>query len=107
MENPLLFYARRIVECVRTYTWAAYYYVWLNRLRRRIERNPRAANYTDAAISVLVPAETPTGRSCPNIKGFDAARAHDPAWQQAFKENRARQNETALEMLNHKGRERG
>jgi len=49
-ENPLVFYARRLWEVVSTYTALASYYVWIERLRRRIERDPRGAAYTDAAL---------------------------------------------------------
>jgi hypothetical protein len=50
-ENPLLFYPRRLWEIVSTYTALGSYYLWLLRLRRRIARDPRAAAYTDAALS--------------------------------------------------------
>ena len=102
VENPLRFFARRVVECVSTYARAGLYYLWLNRLRRRIERDPKARNYTDAAISVLVPADLAVGREVCGIPGFDPVKAQDPAWQEAFKENRARQNAAALELLNQK-----
>jgi hypothetical protein len=49
-ENPLLFYPRRLWEIVSTYAALGWYYLWLQRLRRRIVRDPRAAGYTDAAL---------------------------------------------------------
>jgi radical SAM superfamily enzyme YgiQ (UPF0313 family) len=50
-ENPLLFYPRRVWECVSTYGGLAAYYFWLERLRRRIEREV-AVPQADAALSV-------------------------------------------------------
>jgi hypothetical protein len=50
-ENPLLFYPRRLWEMCSTYSEAANYYLWLRRLRERIERNPNGASYTDEALS--------------------------------------------------------
>ena len=51
LENPLLFYPRRLWEFVSKYTALGLYYLWLQRLQRRIDRDPRAAAYTDAALS--------------------------------------------------------
>jgi hypothetical protein len=50
-ENPLLFYTRRLGELCSTYSEAAGFYLWLKRLRERIERDPNAASYTDLALS--------------------------------------------------------
>jgi hypothetical protein len=50
-ENPLLFYPRRLWEFVSTYAALGRYYLWLQLLRQRIERDPKAAAYTDAALS--------------------------------------------------------
>jgi radical SAM superfamily enzyme YgiQ (UPF0313 family) len=100
IEKPLRFYARRIFECVRTYARAGWYYWWLTRLRRRIERDPRACEYTESAISLLMPASV--DRNVADIPGFDRDLAKDPAWQRRFKENRARQNAEALDTLDLK-----
>jgi len=102
LENPFIFYARRFVEIVSTYTRGALYYLWLHRLRQRIERAANAAAYTDAALSVLAEeADGGTGqRAVMTIPDFDPVKARDPAWRAAFKENRARQNEDALASLN-------
>jgi radical SAM superfamily enzyme YgiQ (UPF0313 family) len=51
-ENPLLFYPRRVWEFFSKYGRLAAYYVWLERLRRRIDREVDAVPYTDAALSV-------------------------------------------------------
>jgi hypothetical protein len=50
-ENPLRFLARRVEELVSTVAELGGYWLWLERLRRRIERDPKAATYTDAALS--------------------------------------------------------
>jgi hypothetical protein len=50
-ESPLLFYPRRLWEICSTYAAAGGYYLWLQRLRKRIEREPDAASYTDQAMS--------------------------------------------------------
>jgi hypothetical protein len=38
-------------ELCSTYSEAASFYLWLKRLRERIERDPNAASYTDLALS--------------------------------------------------------
>jgi hypothetical protein len=62
-EHPLWFYPRRLWEIVSTYTALGCYYLWLERLRRRIDRDPRAAAYTDDALgrpdSAAGPADKP------------------------------------------------
>lgn len=55
-ENLLRYGVRRAWECVSTYVRAGLYYVWLHRLRKRIERDPNAAAYTDAALAPPVRA---------------------------------------------------
>jgi radical SAM superfamily enzyme YgiQ (UPF0313 family) len=102
--NPLFFYPKRVLEMISTYARGAVYYLWLNRLRRRIERDPDAAAYTDAAIAVAPgSAEIEGGRAVAELPGFDPRKAEDPEWRLAFKKNRARQNEAALERLKRAG----
>src|SRR5207302_32933 len=48
-ENPLLFYPRRLWDMLATYPAAGQYYLWLNRLRQRIDGAPHAA-YSDPAL---------------------------------------------------------
>jgi hypothetical protein len=55
-ENPLLFYPRRLWEMCSTYAAAGTFYLWLQRLRKRIEQDPSAASYTDEALSKPDPA---------------------------------------------------
>jgi hypothetical protein len=100
-ENPILFYCRRALEIVSTYVRAGLYYVWLDWLRERIEREPNASTYTDAAlVGAPGPAVSSEGSGAVStIPDYDPVKARDPGWRQAFKKNRARQNEEALELL--------
>ena len=100
-ETPFLFYPRRAWEIVSTYARGALYYLWLRRVRRRIERDPNADAYTDLAVAA------PEGMSAPSVS--QAARplpsgntedARDPARRLAFQEDRARRNSEALALLN-------
>src|SRR5262249_58338079 len=97
-ENPLLFYLKRAWQILSTYTRGALYYLWLRRLRRRIERDPAGAAYTDAAIAA--PPDTAAcvsgGRAVTALPGHDPVRVQDPAWRLAFEKDRARQNADAL-----------
>ena len=53
-ENPLVFYPRRVWEVVDTHVRLISFYLFLHRIRRRVERDP--GPYTDAAL-------TPTDRA--------------------------------------------
>jgi hypothetical protein len=50
-ENPLFFYPRRLWEIGSTYAALGSYYLWLELLRRRIARDPRAGSYRDEALN--------------------------------------------------------
>jgi hypothetical protein len=50
-ENPLVFYPRRVREVVATHTNLAAFYLYLHRIRRRVERDP--SPYTDTALAPL------------------------------------------------------
>ncbi|MBO0739157.1 MAG: radical SAM protein [Alphaproteobacteria bacterium] len=56
-ENPLTFYPRRVWEVIETHVKLAAFYLYLYRIRRRVERDPSA--YTDRAL--LPPADEETG----------------------------------------------
>jgi radical SAM superfamily enzyme YgiQ (UPF0313 family) len=101
VEHPLLFYPRRAWEVLSTYARGALYYLWLRRLCRRVERDPDGAAYTDAALAAAGGSAAGAGgrREVASIPGFDPARAKDPAYRRAFKEERARRNEEALARL--------
>jgi radical SAM superfamily enzyme YgiQ (UPF0313 family) len=50
-ENPLVFYPRRIREVLETHIKLVAFYLYLHRIRRRVERDPKP--YTDAALAPL------------------------------------------------------
>ena len=50
-ENPLVFYVRRIREVLATHVKLATFYLYLHRIRRRVERDP--SPYTDAALAPI------------------------------------------------------
>jgi radical SAM superfamily enzyme YgiQ (UPF0313 family) len=50
-ENPLAFYRRRLTEIVSTYVPGLWFFYKLDRLRRRIERDPTSKTYSDIAIA--------------------------------------------------------
>ena len=62
-ENPLLFYPRRLWDVVTSWTSLAKYCVWIEGVRRRIDRDPRAALYTDAALSYTPPSTDAAGKA--------------------------------------------
>ena len=48
-ENPLPFYVRRVREVVETHVRLAAFYLYLHRIRRRVERDP--SPYIDPALA--------------------------------------------------------
>jgi len=62
-ENPLLFYPRRLWEVFSTYAALGSYYLWLQRLRKRIDRDPHGAVYTDAALTQADSVASPASLS--------------------------------------------
>jgi radical SAM superfamily enzyme YgiQ (UPF0313 family) len=50
-ENPLVFYPRRVWEVLDTHVRLAAFYLYLHRIRRRVERDP--APYTDRALAPI------------------------------------------------------
>ena len=50
-ENPLVFYVRRVREVLATHVKLAAFYLYLHRIRRRVERDP--APYTDPALAPI------------------------------------------------------
>ncbi len=59
-ENPLVFHARRVWEAATTYVGLGRYFFQLERIRKRVERDPAAGQYTDEAL-----APTPVGPALP------------------------------------------
>lgn len=72
-ENPLFFYPRRLWEMLSTYAAAGSFYLWLQRLRKRIERDPKAASYTDLALSK---PDAPANRPAKTGPGGSAGPTH-------------------------------
>lgn len=56
-ENPLLFYPRYAGESLRKYTRLLRLFWKFQRIRRRVERDPQAASYRDAATTPVSDAE--------------------------------------------------
>jgi hypothetical protein len=50
-ETPLVFYPRRVREVITTHAKLVAFYIYLHRIRRRVERDPRP--YTDAALAPI------------------------------------------------------
>jgi hypothetical protein len=59
-ENPLVFYVQRVCEAVETHVKLVSFYLYLHRIRRRVERDPRP--YTDAALAPVDGELSPTRR---------------------------------------------
>jgi hypothetical protein len=57
-ENPLLFYPRRLFETVSTWASLGIYFLELERIRRRIARDPAAKQYTDLALTPVITTVT-------------------------------------------------
>lgn len=51
LESPIFFYPRRLKEILSTYVPALWFLWKLQRLQKRIERNPESKSYTDIAIA--------------------------------------------------------
>ncbi|MGF1608372.1 MAG: B12-binding domain-containing radical SAM protein [Kiloniellales bacterium] len=56
-ENPLLFYPQRVWETLSTYARFGWYAWRLDRLRKRIQRDPASKSYSDLALSPVEVAE--------------------------------------------------
>jgi hypothetical protein len=52
-ESPLVFYTRRVGEILETHFKLAAFYLYLHRIRRRVERDSRP--YTDEALTLIEP----------------------------------------------------
>ncbi len=69
-ENPLLFYPRRVWEVVDTHVRLVAFYLFLHRIRKKVERDPLP--YSDPA---LIPVETATPEIPARAKQKAAAAA--------------------------------
>jgi len=58
LENPLIFYPRRIVEsCVVAYRWISLF-MRIRRIRKKIQEEPTSRQYTDEAIRIAAATDT-------------------------------------------------
>ena len=57
LESPLVFYPRRLWEILSAYLPFGWYWLRMQLLRKRIQNDPRAKEYTDLAITPVVEAE--------------------------------------------------
>jgi len=57
IENPLVFYPRRVWEVVRGHVGIAAMVLKFARVRRRIKADPSALDYTDAALTPVTADE--------------------------------------------------
>jgi hypothetical protein len=69
-ENPLVFYLRRVREVVETHAKLAAFYLFLHRIRRRVERD--TAPYTDPALAPLADPAPPPHREPAPLTGAAA-----------------------------------
>ena len=69
-ENPLVFYPRRVREIVETHAKLAAFYLYLHRIRRRVERDNRP--YSDPALLPVVDAVLPPRREHKSLTGAAA-----------------------------------
>jgi radical SAM superfamily enzyme YgiQ (UPF0313 family) len=69
-ENPVFFYPRRAREVVETHAKLAAFYLYLHRIRRRVERDERA--YTDPALTPIPDLAPPPRREHKTLTGAAA-----------------------------------
>jgi len=55
-ENPLLFHLRRAWEVLSTYTALGWYFLKVERTRKRIEKEPGSGEYTDLSLTPVAAA---------------------------------------------------
>ncbi|HUA33578.1 MAG TPA: radical SAM protein [Candidatus Binataceae bacterium] len=72
IENPLVFYPKRLAQIIKTYGRAGWYGLWLERLRWRCESDPNRMQYTDLAIT---PVSDETSESLELYELNDSSRA--------------------------------
>ena len=70
-ENPVVFYPRRVREVVETHVRLAAFYLYLHRIRRRIDRDP--SPYTDPALAPQESEPLPARRKKRVLTGAAAA----------------------------------
>lgn len=95
IENPLVFYAKRAWEIVRTYSGFASFALYLDRMHRRIKRDPAAKQYTDLALQPVV--DSPEEEALEMYNLTDAAKT-----VVAKNKSLANRGPTKLVQLEHK-----
>lgn len=64
-ENPLVFYPRRVWEVIRTYASAGLYFLELEKIRKRVAKDPGRKQYMDLSLSPTVVVEDEAeGEAC-------------------------------------------
>jgi hypothetical protein len=66
LENPLIFYPRRVWEIVDTHARMVAFYLYLHRIRRKVERD--TAPYFDRALIPVAEDDDSTLPSAPPVK---------------------------------------
>jgi hypothetical protein len=61
LENPLIFYPRRLGEIVTTHVKLVNYYLFLHRLRKKVERDP--VPYSDRSLVAIDEEESNLARA--------------------------------------------
>ncbi|MGA8552139.1 MAG: hypothetical protein WB678_18080, partial [Stellaceae bacterium] len=69
-ENPVVFYPRRLREVAETHAKLAAFYLYLRKIRRRVERDPRP--YIDPALTPLANPDPLTRRDPAPLTGAAA-----------------------------------
>lgn len=66
LENPLVFYPKRLWETVTTHLRAGLFYLGLIRARRRVMSDPHLKSYMDDSLRPVteIPEEEPAAISC-------------------------------------------
>jgi radical SAM superfamily enzyme YgiQ (UPF0313 family) len=78
-ENPLVFYPRVVWEAAVTWSSFGLYYHKLRRLRRSIENDPRAREYTDLALTPVAVTAAARDEAPADAHGHDHDHDHDHA----------------------------
>ncbi|MCH7778841.1 MAG: radical SAM protein, partial [Gemmatimonadetes bacterium] len=90
LESPLVFYPRRLWEILSTYLPFGWYWLRMQLLRKRIQNDPRAKEYTDLALTPVVEAEDEELELFAETGGGEAAVAKAKAKAAARRRHAAR-----------------
>ena len=90
LESPLVFYPRRLWEILSSYLPFGWYWLRMQLLRKRIQNDPRAKEYTDLALTPVVEAEDEELELFAETDGGEAAVAKAKAQVAARRHHAAR-----------------